>query len=71
MNETRDAWIAGAGIAGLATAAYLIRGGFDGRRIHVLEQEPVTGGSLDGAGDADSGYRLRGGRMLEPHFGCT
>lgn len=71
MNHTPTAWIAGAGIAGLATAAYLIRNGWAGRQIQLLEQEPVPGGSLDGAGDPERGYRLRGGRMLEPHFGCT
>ncbi len=31
----------------------------------------MPGGSLDGTGDANSGYVIRGGRMFEAHFGCT
>lgn len=72
MDEPRDAWIVGAGIAGLAAAALLIReGGWPARRIHLLEQAGLPGGSLDGGGDAERGYRIRGGRMLEPHYDCT
>ena len=38
-------------------------------REHTL---PVMGGSLDGAGDADFGYSLRGGRMLTTdNYECT
>jgi oleate hydratase len=71
-DRTRQAWIVGAGIAGLAAAALLIReGGWAGRQIHLLEQAPLPGGSLDGAGDAERGYRIRGGRMLEAHYDCT
>ncbi|HSG91812.1 MAG TPA: oleate hydratase [Pseudomonadales bacterium] len=67
-----EAWLVGGGIASLAAAALLIRdGGMDGSRIHVLEQGSVFGGSLDGSGDAEAGYLIRGGRMFEPHFGCT
>lgn len=68
----RNAYIVGGGIAGLAAAALLIRDGrMPGRNIHVLEQSDRPGGSLDGAGDPDSGYVIRGGRMFEAHFGCT
>ncbi|MGD8340450.1 MAG: oleate hydratase [Gammaproteobacteria bacterium] len=70
--NTRQAYIVGGGIAGLAAAAYLVRdGGMPGESIHVLEQSDLFGGSLDGAGDPDSGYAIRGGRMFEEHFGCT
>lgn len=31
----------------------------------------MAGGSLDGGGDAESGFVVRGGRMFEAHFGCT
>jgi oleate hydratase len=66
------AYIVGGGIAGLATAALLIRdGGMRGDRIVVFEQADELGGSLDGAGDPKSGYVIRGGRMFEPHFACT
>ncbi len=68
----RHAYIVGGGIAGLATAALLIRdGGLRGEHIVVLEQDDELGGSLDGAGDPQAGYVIRGGRMFEPHFACT
>jgi oleate hydratase len=68
----REAYIVGGGIAGLAAAAFLIRdGGMAGRRIHLLEASDRIGGSLDGAGDPQSGYVIRGGRMFETHFACT
>ncbi|PWI12810.1 oleate hydratase [Streptomyces sp. Act143] len=59
------AYLVGGGIASLAAAAFLIRdGGFPGEHIHVLEELPVAGGSMDGGGDS-AGYVTRGGRMLE------
>ena len=64
--------IVGGGIAGLATAVFLVRdAGIEGQNIHIYEQLGVAGGSLDGSGDADSGYMTRGGRMFEEHFACT
>ncbi|OWU80888.1 oleate hydratase [Phaeobacter sp. 22II1-1F12B] len=64
--------IIGGGIAGLAAAVYLIRdAGMEGKNIHIYEQLGIAGGSLDGAGDAVSGYVIRGGRMFEEHFACT
>lgn len=64
--------IVGAGIAGLATAFFLVRdGGVPGKNIHVYEQDELAGGSLDGSGDAEHGYLVRGGRMFEKHFACT
>lgn len=68
----RHVWLVGGGISALAAAALLVReSGMPGDRIHVLEQAPVLGGSLDGSGDPERGYLVRGGRMFEPHFGCT
>ncbi|OAN77130.1 oleate hydratase [Jannaschia sp. EhC01] len=65
-------YIVGGGIAGLATAVYLIRdAGVEGENIHIYEQLGVAGGSLDGSGDSESGYMIRGGRMFEEHFACT
>jgi oleate hydratase len=64
--------IVGGGIAGLATAVYLIRDAeIEGKNIHIYEQLGVAGGSLDGSGDAEGGYMIRGGRMFEEHFACT
>ncbi len=72
MSADRHAYLVGGGIAGLAAAALLIReGGFRGDCIHVLEESDRFGGSLDGAGDPQSGYVIRGGRMFEAHFSCT
>jgi oleate hydratase len=64
--------IVGGGIAGLAAAVYLIRdAGVKGKDIRIYEQLGVAGGSLDGSGDAEIGYLVRGGRMFEEHFACT
>lgn len=64
-NSNRQAFLIGAGIGSLAAAAFMIRdGGVPGRNITVFESLPVAGGSLDGGGDAQRGYTLRGGRML-------
>lgn len=65
----RKAWIIGGGIAGLAAAFYLIR---DGRmppsHITVIEDQGTEGGSLDGAGNAEDGYIIRGGREMNWHY---
>jgi oleate hydratase len=72
VSVDRHAWLVGGGIASLAAAALLIRdGGMSGDCVHVLEQSDVLGGSLDGAGSAETGYVIRGGRMFEPHYVCT
>ena len=72
-TSTRKAYFVGGGIGSLAAAAFLIRdGGMPGSRISILEAGPVMGGSLDGAGDADRGYSMRGGRMLTTdNYECT
>lgn len=59
------AYLVGGGIASLAAAAYLIQdGGLPGEDITVLESSARTGGALDGAGSPETGYVIRGGRML-------
>ena len=64
----RKAFFVGSGIASLAGAAFLIRdGAIPGEAIHIFEELKITGGSLDGAGSADKGYVIRGGRMIEEH----
>ena len=72
-NDTRKAWLIGGGIGGLAAAAFMIRdGGMRGDDITIFEVLPVPGGSLDGGGDAERGYTLRGGRMLTTdNYECT
>ncbi|MDO9708002.1 oleate hydratase [Paracraurococcus lichenis] len=60
------------GIASLAAAAFMIReADVPGHVITILEAEDRLGGSLDGAGDPERGYVIRGGRMLEAEFRCT
>ncbi|MFC2967768.1 oleate hydratase [Acidimangrovimonas pyrenivorans] len=73
MDEARGQYhIVGGGIAGLAAAVFLLRdAAVDGKDIHIYEQLGVAGGSLDGSGDAEAGYLVRGGRMFEEHFACT
>lgn len=69
---SRQAYIVGGGIAALSAAILLIRDKhLAGDQIHILEASRQTGGSLDGGGNPDSGYLVRGGRMFEAHFGCT
>jgi oleate hydratase len=72
QNRHQKAYFVGSGIASLAGAAFLIRDGLlCGNNIHIFEELKVIGGSLDGAGSAESGYVIRGGRMIEEHYACT
>lgn len=66
------AHLIGGGIASLAAAAILIRDGdLSGPNITLYEGLPRLGGSLDGAGDPENGYMVRGGRMIESKYLCT
>ncbi len=67
------AYLIGGGIGSLAAAAFMIRdAGVAGSDITIFEALPVAGGSLDGGGNPDSGYTLRGGRMLTTdNYECT
>ncbi|KIA98589.1 MULTISPECIES: oleate hydratase [unclassified Flavobacterium] len=59
-------YIIGSGIAGMATAYYFIRDGqVPAKNIIFLEQLPIDGGSLDGAGNPKDGYIIRGGREMD------
>lgn len=67
--ETRHAWIVGGGIGGLAAAFYLIRDGhMPPENITILEEMAVEGGSMDGAGNPDDGYIIRGGREMNWNY---
>ena len=64
-------YLVGSGIASLASAVYLIKDAdVSGQNIHILEQDNILGGALDGAGDPENGFIVRGGRMHEEHFEC-
>lgn len=69
--DQKSAYIIGSGLAGLAAAVFLIRDGqMPGERIHILEELPLSGGSLDGIKRPDIGFVTRGGREMENHFEC-
>ena len=66
------AYLIGGGIASLGAAAFLIRdGNFKGHNVHILEESLLLGGSLDAAGNPETGYVMRGGRMIESKYLCT
>lgn len=73
MTTPPKAWIVGGGIGSLPAAAFMIRDGkLSGGNISILEAAPVTGGSLDGAGDPAHAYSLRRERMLtSDNYECT
>jgi oleate hydratase len=73
MSTAPKAILIGGGIGSLAAAAFMIRdANFPGENITIFEALPLLGGSLDGAGDADHGYSMRGGRMLTTdNYECT
>jgi oleate hydratase len=73
MKTTSKAYLVGGGIGSLAAAAFLIRdGGWPGANISIMEAGSLMGGSLDGAGDAERGYSMRGGRMFTTdNYECT
>jgi len=73
MSADRKAYLIGGGIGSLAAAAFMVRdGGIRGDNITIFESLPVLGGSLDGGGNPQSGYTMRGGRMLTTdNYECT
>ncbi|MBN8739077.1 MAG: oleate hydratase [Xanthomonadaceae bacterium] len=73
MSFPSHAYLIGGGIGTLAAAAFMIRdGGVPGDRITLIDAGRQWGGALDGAGDPERGYTLRGGRMLTTdHYECT
>jgi oleate hydratase len=71
QDDTR-VYLVGGGIASMAAAAFLIRdAGLSGHNLFILEESDKVGGSLDANGDAQSGYVMRGGRMIESKYLCT
>ncbi len=73
MNKHTKAYLVGGGIGSLSAAAFMIRDGdMAGKNITIFEATPIVGGSLDGGGNAETGYTLRGGRMLTTdNYECT
>lgn len=68
--EKRKAYIVGGGIAGLATAVFLVDDAqMPGENITILEKHSDIGGSMDGTRN-EHGYLCRGERELEPFMEC-
>ena len=69
--DKKHAYIIGGGLAGLSAAVFLIRDAqMPGENIHILEELPVAGGSLDGEDRPGIGFVTLGGREMENHFEC-
>ena len=69
--DEKSAYIVGAGLAGLAAAAFLVRDGqMDGRRITIFDAAKLPGGAMDGIKHSETGYRIRGDREQEDHMEC-
>ncbi len=73
MNNSIKAYLVGSGIGNLSAAAFMIRdAGIPGSNVTIFEAMPAPGGSLDGGGNPEDGYTLRGGRMLTTdNYECT
>lgn len=69
--DRKSAYIVGSGLAALGAACFLIRDGqMSGRRVHILEKDPIPGGACDGYQYDNLGYVMRGGREMDNHFEC-
>ena len=69
--ENKRAFLIGSGIGSLAAAEYLIRDGqMKGEQITIFEQARLSGGAMDGAGNPENGFVVRGGREMEEHYEC-
>lgn len=69
--DKKSAYIIGSGLAGLSAAVFLVRDAqMKGENIHILEELPIAGGSLDGAKRPNAGFVVRGGCEMENHFEC-
>ncbi len=70
--ENKRAFLIGAGIASMAAAEYLIRDGkMEGSQITIFEQDQISGGAMDGTGNPQEGFIVRGGREMEEHYECV
>ena len=69
--DRKSAYIVGSGLAALAAACFLVRDGqMNGKRVHILEKDPIPGGACDGYRYDNLGYVMRGGREMDNHFEC-
>lgn len=69
--EDRKAYIIGGGVAGLATAVFLIDDCYvPGENVTIYDQLDVMGGSMDACKIGEGQYTCRGERELEPYMEC-
>ena len=70
--ERKRAHVVGGGIAGLATAAFLVDDAhMPGKDITIYESRAVPGGCLEAAWDSKAvGYKNPGSRMFEWRYEC-
>ena len=69
--EKSRVYLVGSGMASLASAVYLINdAGVKPENITIFEQNSIAGGALDGSGNPEDGYVIRGGRMHEKKYLC-
>ena len=69
--ENKRAHIIGGGIAGLATAAFLVDDAhMPAANVTIYEARDLGGGGLDATGDSRHRYKNRGSRMFERHYEC-
>ncbi|WP_139652787.1 oleate hydratase [Raoultibacter phocaeensis] len=69
--DEKSAYIVGSGLAGLAAAVFLVRDGqMKPDNVHLFEELPTPGGSLDGKEVSPESFVTRGGREMENHFEC-
>lgn len=69
--DNKYAHIIGGGLAGLASAAFLVRDAqMPGDHITIYESGKLDGGACDGIYDSTRGYVMRGGREMEDHYEC-
>ena len=70
-QKNAKVYLIGSGIASLASAVYLEKDtNVLAENIIILEKDQIAGGALDGAGDPEKGFVVRGGRMHEMHYEC-
>ncbi|MGL4742499.1 MAG: oleate hydratase [Sarcina sp.] len=73
LNCNRKISIVGGGIAALASAVYFIQEGrIPAENITIFEQLNCLGGSMDGAGNNESGFIAHGARMFDKEaYACS
>lgn len=70
-QKNAKVYLIGSGIASLASTVYLEKDtNVLAENIIILEKDQIAGGALDGAGDPEKGFVVRGGRMHEMHYEC-